>query len=186
MSEKYRSPKHCVLLYPDDPNHVNALKMIKESTDYLCILHDKDKTKEGELKKPHWHIILVYKNATWNSAIAEEFSIPLNYIQRLRNYEAASEYLIHANEPEKHQYTLDEVSGTVRLKNKLKTSIETGEITEGEKVIELIELIENADKYISIGSFARACAAMNRWDVFRRSGAIFLKMIEEKNKSLRE
>ena len=71
------------------------------------------------------------------------------------------------------------------LKQQLKKNLEFDTLSEGDKVNELIDFIENADKEISVSSFARTCAIMGRWDVFRRSGAIFLKMIEEKNKMLR-
>lgn len=181
---KYKSRKHVVLLYPDCPEHVIALDLIKSSIDYIAILHDKDVDDDCKLKKSHWHVVLNYKNATWSSAVSKEFGIPENYIQQCRNEEAALEYLIHANEESKHQYGLDEIFGTKNLINKLKNSLEKDELTEGDKVIELIEIIENSDKKISISNFARSCAAMGRWDVFRRSGSIFLKMIEEKNRQL--
>ena len=181
---KYRNRRHAVLLYPDCPSHVQALATIEKTYDHCYILHDKDLNDDGSLKKPHWHVVISCKHATWNTALAKELDIPLNYIQEIRNIDLMLEYLIHANEEEKHQYFLDDVKGTANLKHQLKKSIEIDTLSEGDKVIELIEIIENADKEISISSFSRACAMMGRWDIFRRSGAIFLKMIEEKNKNL--
>ena len=183
--QKYRNRRHAVLLYPDCSSHVDALKIIESTYDYCYILHDKDINEDGSLKKPHWHVIVYSKNSFWNTALAEKLGIPVNYIQEVRNLDLMLEYLIHANEEDKHQYSLDDVKGTPHLKNQLKKNIEIDTLSEGDKVIELIEIIENADKEISISSFSRACAMMGRWDVFRRSGAIFLKMIEEKNKRLK-
>jgi len=181
---KYRSRKHALLLYPDDVSHVAAMEKIKTSYGYLAILHDKDIDATGGLKKAHWHVIVNYKNATWNSAVSKDFGIAENYIQQVRNEEAILEYLIHANEEEKHQYSLDEVFGTKNLKEKLTSLIENEQLTEGDKVIELIDFIENADKHITVTSFARYCAMVGRWDIFRRSGSIFIKMIDEKNKTV--
>ena len=59
------------------------------------------------------------------------------------------------------------------------------ELTEGEKVFELIEWIETCDMPIDIAGFAKVCAGTDRWDIFRRSATIFLKIIEEKNKKLK-
>lgn len=39
---KYRSRNHMLLLYPEDPTHVMAMDIIKESYEYLAIKHDKD------------------------------------------------------------------------------------------------------------------------------------------------
>lgn len=181
---KYRSRKHALLLYPDDSTHVHALEKIKTSYGYLAILHDKDLTEKGEKKKSHYHVVVNYKNATWNSAVSKDFGISENYIQQVRNEEAILEYLIHANEEGKYQYQLEEVFGSKNLKEKLVKLIENEQVSEGDKVIELIEFIENADKYISVTSFAKYCARAGRWDIFRRSGSIFIKMIDEKNKNV--
>lgn len=183
--QKYRNRRHAILLYPDCPAHVSALELIEKTYDHCYILHDKDLNEDGSIKKPHWHVVLYCKHAIWNTALAKDLDLTLNYIQEIRNADLMLEYLIHANEEDKHQYSLDEVKGTAFLKQQLKKNLEVDTLSEGDKVIELIDFIENADKEISVSSFSRACAIMGRWDVFRRSGAIFLKMIEEKNKMLR-
>jgi len=180
----YRSRKHVLLLYPEDVKHVACLEKIKQGYDYVGILHDKDLDENGILKKPHWHVVISFKNGTWQNALADDFGITPNYIQQVRNEQATLEYLIHFNEEEKFQYPFEEIFGTTSFKNKLKKHIESDELTEGDKVIELIEFIENADKHISVTSFARYCAMAGRWDVFRRSGSIFIKMIDEKNKTV--
>lgn len=180
---KYRSRKHTILLYPDCSEHCAAFEKLI-NIEHVGILHDKDKNEKGEIKKPHWHIVLCYKAAVWNTAISKELGIPLNYIQQVRSEDAILEYLIHKNEENKHQYSLEEIFGSKKLVKKVKELAEKGDVTESEKVIELIELIENCDRPITIGGFSRVCASMGRWDVFRRSASIFLKIIEEKNKSL--
>lgn len=177
----YRSRKHGLLLYPDDKSHVEALEIIKLTYEYLAILHDKDKDDSGKPKKAHWHVVLSTRNATWNTSIAKELAITVNYIQKIRNEESAVCYLIHWNEETKHQYELEECFGTNKLKNLLLKVTQEEQKTESEKVLELIEWITNADRYMSITDFARVCAATDRWDIFRRSASIFLKILDETN-----
>jgi hypothetical protein len=185
MKNNYRSRKHMILLYPENPAHVDILTMIKLSYTHLGILHDRDSNDDGKIKKAHWHVLIETKNATYASALIKEFGLEPNLIQQVRNQDSALCYLIHYMEENKFQYMIDDLFGSPSLIKKLESAIEKNNgKSEGEKVSELIEFIENADRKISITSFAKYCALQGRWDVFRRSGMIFVKMIEEKNNSL--
>lgn len=177
--EKYRSRVHMLLLYPDNSEHCQAVEKIKQSYDYAMILHNRDVTEEGELKKEHWHIVLRFKQAVWSSAICKELGITENFIEDVKKFDNAIQYLIHYNDSEKAQYTIDEVSGN--LKTKLVESINKIDKSEGEKVLELIEYIENQQDKISIKQFAGYCAKSGYWAEFRRSASIFIKIIDEHN-----
>lgn len=179
--EKFRDRKFCLLLYPDCAEHVQALEKIKASYDYACILHDKDVLEDtGEVKKAHWHVVLISgKNAIWSSALSKELGLDGNYIQQCRNIDRALEYLIHFNEEEKHQYSIEEVTGT--LNSRLNQLINCTNKTESDKVSELIEFIESYQGYLTISVFSKHCASVGMWDVFRRAGTIFIKIIEEHN-----
>lgn len=180
--KKENGRNFCLLLYPEDKTHVVALEKIKSNYDYAYILHDKDVNEDGEIKKAHWHVVVnVGKNARWNTAIADELGITPNYIEKCGKLDRALEYLIHYNEPDKYHYDLDEVHGN--LKTRLKIEISKEDKTEGEKVVELLDYIDNYDGYLKIREFSRFCATNGYWDVFRRSGAIFIKMIDEHNRS---
>jgi hypothetical protein len=186
-----------LLLYPDCPEHCIALDKIKVSYDYAYILHDKDIYTEedfkknpklsekhcvGEIKKPHWHVVItVGNNACWNTAIANELGIIPNYIEKCGRLDRALEYLIHYNDSDKYQYDVDEVQGN--LKTRLKIEMNKDSKNEGEKVVELIEYIDNQVGYIRIKDFSKFCASNGYWEAFRRSGTIFIKMIEEHNKA---
>lgn len=187
-SSNYRSRKHVFLLYPDNPDHVSALEKIKSTYDHIYILHDKDVytdgDNKGQIKKSHWHVVVEVKNAVWSHALCKSLDLPVNYVQQVRNEEAALAYLIHFNEPEKTQYPLTEVRGSNRSVKKLQKIIENHDMSECEKVFEMLDVIDTSSVPISVMSYAKFCAAAERWDVFRRSAGIFLKLIEEKNKSL--
>ena len=51
-------------------------------------------------------------------------------------------------------------------------------------MVELIQFIRQLEKILSITEFAEHCAKNGYWSEFRRSGAIFVKIIEEHNQSI--
>jgi len=126
--------------------------------------------------------------ALWREYViikSKELGITVNYVERVRSEEAACQYLIHNNEETKHHYEIKELFGSPSGLKMFDKAIEQGEVSEGEKVIELIEIIESSENPLTMSAFARYCAANNRWDIFRRSASIFIKMIEEQNKKLK-
>ena len=177
--EKYRSRAHVLLLYPDCGAHVEAVKKIEKSYDYAMILHDKDSDENGELKKPHWHIVLRFGQAVWSSAICKELGIEENYIEKPRSFDNALLYLVHFNDSDKYQYNPDEVKGT--LAKRLREKMNSQEKSEGEKVSELIEYVMSYDGYLTVTGFAAYCAENGYWAEFRRSGSIFISIIREHN-----
>lgn len=179
MSNKYRNRTHLLMLYPEDKTHMEALEKIKKSFDYACILHDRDIDENGNLKKLHYHVVLRCSNQQWNTALAKELGITENYFEEPRSFDNALLYLIHYNDSDKYQYSIDEVQGN--LVKRLREKINSNEKTEGEKVSELIEFIESHERRISIKEFAKYCAVNGYWSEFRRSGAIFCRMLDEHN-----
>lgn len=188
--EKYRGRVHLLMLYLDNEAHLEALDRISKSYDYAGCKHDRDtwteedekknpEHKAGELKKEHIHIVLRTPNATWNTALCKALGIEERFCEQAENFEKALQYLIHYNNPEKAQYQLEEVFGS--LATKLKESINKVEKSEGEKVVELIQFIKEYEGRLSITAFAEYCALNGYWAEFRRSGAIFCKIIDEKN-----
>lgn len=103
-SINYRSRKHLLLLYPDTEGFENCVKSVKDNYDYCYITHDKDIDKTGQILKPHIHMIIYSKNAIWNTALASTLNIDLRFIQKIRNDEQTLQYLLHFNEPTKHQF----------------------------------------------------------------------------------
>ena len=188
--EKYRARVHMLMLYADNDSHVEAIEKISKSYDYAACYHDRDvwtkedekkdpKHKAGELKKPHYHFVLRTSNATWNTALCKELGIEERFCEQVRSVDNSLQYLIHYNDPDKFKYDIGEVFGS--LKTKLVESINKAEKSEGEKVVELLEFIKNYDGRLTITEFASYCAKNGYWSEFRRSGSIFVKIIEEKN-----
>lgn len=184
--EKFRDRKFMLLLYPDNKEHVNALELIKQSYDYAYILHDKDTKENGDINKPHWHVVITTgNNAIWNTSLADTLGIDVVFTgEKIKKLDRALEYLIHFNDSDKFQYNIDEVKGN--LKNRMKLSMNQTDKTEGEKVIELYDYIDSSKKIIKSKEFGRWCAMNGYWDVYRRAGAIFNQAIIERNNEIRE
>ena len=103
MNTKYKSRNFCILLYPlEDKTHYCALEYIKLNFEYAFIEHNEDYDKNGEIKKSHTHVVLQFSNQKWNTALADEIGISLNYIERCRSLENALDYLIHFNDRKKY------------------------------------------------------------------------------------
>ena len=115
-------------LYPEDNTHVEKLEYIKKYFDYAYILHDKDtwdedseEHKSGDLKKPHWHIIICFKNPRSIDSIKKELC--LNHVETC-NFYAYTRYLIHKDQPLKYQYSELDIFTNIELRvmNALKKS----------------------------------------------------------------
>lgn len=176
---KFRSAKMRLLLYPDDPEHVKALKIIEESYEYAYILHE----PEEDTKKAHWHVVLRFKNAQWNTSIAKNLGISLNYIRNCNNLDKALQYLIHYNDFDKKQYDISCVVGP--LVDRLKISLNKKERTEDEEAKIIIDYIDNQSEIISFTKFAKYCVDNGYWATFRRGQNIFRILINEHNDELR-
>lgn len=73
---------------------------------YAYILHDKDENE------PHHHILLHLTRAMTTSAVCSRFKTelsPANTFNEPIKSDSIATYLLHENEPEKHQYNLNEV-----------------------------------------------------------------------------
>lgn len=73
-------------------------------------LHDKDKNPDGELKKPHWHIILMFegvKSYQQIKEITDSLNAPIP--QAVNGLVGTVRYLIHKDNPDKFQYNKAEI-----------------------------------------------------------------------------
>lgn len=72
---------------------------------FVSPLHDKDKNPDGEDKKPHYHVMLMFPSVKTRDQAIEIFSqiggVGCETIATRRGY---ARYLIHKDNPEKYQY----------------------------------------------------------------------------------
>ena len=175
--QKERSRLWNVLLYPDNADHVAALEVIRSSFQYVGICHDKDTNEDGELLKPHYHLILKFPQARWNSALADDLCIPINFFQRTRSFDNSGDYLLHENSPEKYQYDPDALEGPLApLVLKRLASDD-----ENLRALTLISLLDSTYSYISLREFMRLVCEKGLYSDMRRMGALVLRMLDEHN-----
>lgn len=130
------------ILYPDDVNFVDRMKVISEY-EYIMMLHDRDFTEDGEPKKPHYHCVVQFTDAKTISSVAKRFNLSENQIQvftkeKGKTLDGYLVYMTHANEPDKALYDVSDFLGCPELINRAKKAIK-------EKVTKL-----SSDEYLSM------------------------------------
>lgn len=90
----------------------NWLQVLKDSM-YRCSispLHDRDIKEDGELKKAHWHINILFAKAVTFEFVNEFISsIGGVMAQYIRDRKVMDEYHIHYNDPDKAQYHMKDI-----------------------------------------------------------------------------
>lgn len=100
----------CVV-YPDSAP-ADWLQIIGDMKDTFLVspLHDKDIDPQNQPKKPHYHVIYAPNNKKSPEQARDVFSkfggVGVEPVQSLRGY---ARYLIHKDNPEKAQYSADDV-----------------------------------------------------------------------------
>lgn len=176
---KYRDRKYCMVLYPEDERHAQAVEKLSiGGYNYALVLHDRDVDDNGELKKPHWHIVVKFKNAVWNTSVAEQLGITVNYIESCKSLDSALLYLVHFGHDDKEQYELEEVKGplSVALAGLL------ADDDESVRALNIYEMIANSPGIVTYTEiFVRVCKAGLYGD-FRRMGSGVVTLIAEHNR----
>lgn len=180
--EKFRDRKFVAVLYPEDPTHVECMEKLKAGGyNFAAILHDKDVYEDGdhagELKKPHWHIVVRFKNAVWNTAIAKELGITPNYLEACKDVDASLLYLVHFGNEEKAQYNYEEVFGPLRLK--LATLL--SDTDEGTRILNIVDIVESSPGPISCSELLKKAVAAGLYADLRRMGHLATCLVREHN-----
>lgn len=188
MSAKWRDRKFLLVLYPDDPSHVDAVARLESSgTPFAGILHDKDVWADsdddleghiaGELKKPHWHFVVRFKQARWSTALAAELGIDDRYIRKCNAFEAALLYLIHDGFPDKYQYDFTDVFGSL-CPNLAKLLVADDE---GSRVLEIVRFIDETDGILTYRRLLIMACENGLYGDFRKLGSGAKWLLDEHN-----
>lgn len=161
---KGRTRNWATVVYPDSAPE-NWLELLGE----LCIpcfvspLHDSDVNPDGEVKKAHWHVLLMYDSVKESTQVQENISVfsgvGCEKVGSLRGY---ARYLCHLDNPEKCQYSPEDVKsfgGADYI-----TTI--GLVTD--KYVAIADIIDYCDTYgvVSYAQLLRYCRH-ERMDWFR-------------------
>ena len=113
MADKYRV--FSGVIYPDSEsyNPIEVLETLKSKfKEWAYCLHDSDVNDDGELKKPHIHWVGRGDPRTL-SAVAKFLGLKENEVELGKNFKALIQYLIHLNNPEKAQYSIESVVSNI-------------------------------------------------------------------------
>lgn len=176
-SSNIRARKYRLLLYPDCPQHMSALDLIRnDGVKYALILHDKDML-DGELKKPHYHVDIWYDNARYLSPILQWLGIESNYIQVSNNATHDLRYLIHKDDPDKYQYSIDDVETNMR--DEVDKAVV--DASEEDRVLALLDLLDGIDSAVSTASYIRLICNAGMYDIYRRCQYTYMQVLREHN-----
>lgn len=84
-----------------------------KALNYAFILHDLDVCEDGSFKTPHIHFVFIadkgQSKQNWINTLSVMFSVPKEAIgvQIMGSERASLRYLLHADNPEKHQYNME-------------------------------------------------------------------------------
>lgn len=114
MSDKpQRLRDFATIVYPDSENTPqNWLQILKDLhvPAFVSPLHDKDTCENGDPKKPHYHVMLLFESLKTPAQAQEIFDkiggVGLEYVKTRRGY---CRYLCHLDDPNKFQYNKDDV-----------------------------------------------------------------------------
>ena len=99
------------VLYPESaPSNWRELLQLTGLECVISPLHDKDVNPDGTPKKPHYHIIICYQGPTSYNVVktlCDSLNCPIpQYLESVKGY---YRYLTHMDNPEKAQYSKDDI-----------------------------------------------------------------------------
>lgn len=187
--ELERSKTWQAVLYPDATNYrcddvINNIKnlsyrfaMILHDDDYYTSNDDVDESLVGTQKKVHFHVVFFWDNSYQLGYIAHKIGLPSNYLQKVASRNGAIQYLVHKNNPEKHQYNIsDIVTNIEKLQSKYFSDDDC--IMKASKIL---SYITSYPTYLTVTSVAEWSIQENCWDEFRRGQHLFTALINEHN-----
>lgn len=112
-NKETRTRNWTIVLYPE-----SAPENWRDILDELHIewvespLHDKDINADGEPKKPHWHVLLMFGGVkTWEQVLGITGQLNAPIPQRCHNAKSMVRYMAHLDNPSKAQYSVSDIIG---------------------------------------------------------------------------
>lgn len=126
MAKETRTRNWSIIVYPESaPEHWRQLLDETHIEWIESPLHEFDTNPTGEIKKPHYHVLLLFGGVKSYDQVCE-FIKPLNgpIPQRCHNARAMVRYFAHLDNPDKYQYSISDIipHGGVDISELLKPS----------------------------------------------------------------
>lgn len=136
---------------------------------------------DGDKKYLHTHFFIDMDNAKTISAVAKIVKCKESDIQFIKSYDGAIKYLIHHGKTNKYNYSKEIVQHNDEKLYKKFLKLVDDDLEEDDKVIPLIEYINNFEGILYFAVFLRYVYTTRQWSVYRRNSSTFIKLLEEHN-----
>jgi hypothetical protein len=199
MKRKQTRDWHLVIMKETENGTIDSKELEKAvniyASYYFIILHDKDTNEHGEIKKPHYHIVMKTRKRITLGGLLRELSELLKIdktvisARETINETASIRYLLHLDYQDKHQYAPFEI--LTKRHDILKNALDGKEITQELTATLLIEIIKESKNKLKI----MEKIGLNNYTRYR--GAIvdiinqleqdeFLESLEQKHKRIKD
>lgn len=191
MSKKetsIRTRNYATIIYPDSaPSDWKEKLMNLHIPAFISPLHDKDTNPDGTLKKPHYHVLLLFdgvKSKKQVSQMLEEIgAVGLEVVHSSSGY---ARYLIHADNPEKAPYPEKDVIALSGANYAVATYVPVDDLS---IVADMIKFIfEN--HITSFAEFTNICTFNNpewlRVLVLKKTSYFFIQYIKSFAQNIRD
>lgn len=111
MSSDNRKRNWTFIVYPDSAPK-DWLKILHDEhvQGFVSPLHDKDCNPTGEVKKAHYHVMLIFSGNKSEKQVQEISDLISGVkVQSCKDIRGMARYLCHLDNPEKYQYSIGEV-----------------------------------------------------------------------------
>lgn len=149
-------------------------------------LHDKDVNPTGEPKKPHYHCIVYYENATTLKNVKENVCDKLNGTIpiKLESMRGMYRYHIHLDNPEKYQYDDRDRKFFNGFDIDMASKLTRSEINKVIKEIHTFINDNNILEYIDLLDVLKDNDLTNLYDVAIANTLLFKSMLDSKRNKL--
>lgn len=127
-SKNEKKREFAFILYPESANDnwKEILSMLQQKVFY--VLHDKDIDFDGNLKKPHYHVMIMYDTPRSSSTVSK-IAVKCGsngFLEHVMSKRGYARYLCHLDNPEKYQYSSNDVVclGGVDYNSEIKSKTE--------------------------------------------------------------
>lgn len=188
LNDKSRYRKWFFKWYDDSSSTSDIVSLCQTSTNqFIYICHDSDiydnddfdrNIKKGDLKKIHYHAWLNLKDGTTYKALSKKLGIDIMDIDVCRNDTSAIEYLIHLNDLDKFQYSVDDLKGNAI--SKAIRIFEKHNKDENDIALDIINIIQSYNHQIGITSFVKDICSNGYFAEFRRCYSLYKDLFNER------
>lgn len=176
-----RSRTWMLLLYPDNPEHLQVIESKLSDLDwnYAGRVHDMDDVKA------HHHVVVIFKDGRKNADIAKDLGIDKRFVRAWDRQKKAFRYLCHKDNPEKYQYSPEGIYGTMAEKA-VAACAKGNDLSEKQSINEILNMLDEIDGYVSYRYFINLVNERGCFSVFRRMGIIGTRLLDEHNRRVFE